>query len=315
MVKIHYDLSTFGARNPVVTTGTFDGVHLGHRTVIDKLKQLAAKFKGESVVFTFHPHPRLVTSPDETNLRLLTTIEEKTELFREIGIDHLIVYPFTKAFSQLTYAEFVKQILVNQIRTRCLVVGYDHKFGKNREGGYEYLQKCAREYGFDIEKLDALLLEENRISSTKIRDSLQEGNIRKANLYLGYSFTLHGVVVEGKQVGRKIGFPTANVETSDPNKIIPGYGVYVVKTLVDGHAYFGMLNIGTRPTFNHNADHRSVEVHLFDFQGNIYNKAITVIFIDKIREEQKFSSADALTEQLKKDRLTALQIIRSEANA
>ncbi|NCB09906.1 MAG: riboflavin biosynthesis protein RibF, partial [Bacteroidia bacterium] len=241
-MKIYHDLINFKARNPVVTIGTFDGVHLGHRMIIERLKELAQKYDGETVIFTFFPHPRLVTAPGETNLRLLTTLEEKKELFEDLGIDHLVVYPFTKEFSQFSYAEFVQQILAGQIKTRCLVVGYDHKFGKNREGGFEYLQECARKYQFDIEKQEPLSLDEKHVSSTKIRDALQSGDIKKANRYLGYPFTLHGKVVEGKQLGRKIGFPTANIEASDPHKIIPGYGVYAVKIDVNEISFSGMLN-------------------------------------------------------------------------
>ena len=293
----------------MVTIGTFDGVHLGHRMVIERLKELAQKYDGETVIFTFFPHPRLVTAPGETNLRLLTTLEEKKELFEDLGIDHLVVYPFTKEFSQLSYAEFVHRILSEQIKTRCLVVGYDHKFGKNREGGFEYLQECARKYQFDIEKQEPLSIDENYISSTKIRDALQAGDIKKANRYLGYPFTLHGKVVEGKQLGRKIGFPTANIEASDPHKIIPGYGVYAVKINVNEISFSGMLNIGSRPTFNQNADQRSIEVHIFDFNDDIYNAEITLTFIDKIREEQKFNGIEALANQLIKDKITALKIL------
>ncbi len=308
-VKVHRNLTQFRASNPVVTIGTFDGVHLGHQVVISRLKEFAREYNGETVIFTFYPHPRLITSPGETNLRLLTTIDEKIQLFNSLGIDHLIIYPFTLEFSQLSYSDFVKRILVDQIRTRCLVIGYDHKFGKNREGGFEYLQLCAQEFNFDLEKLDALLMDDIHVSSTKIRSALQDGKIHKANRYLGYEFTLHGRVVEGKRVGRKIGFPTANIEVSDPHKIIPGYGVYAAKVLLNGKTLAGMLNIGTRPTFNQNADNRSIEVHIFDFEENIYNVEVTLIFVDKIRNEQKFAGVNALVEQLKKDKIAALKML------
>ena len=294
----------------MVTIGTFDGVHLGHQKVISKLKNFASDHGGESVIFTFYPHPRMVTNPNETNLRLLTTLAEKQKLFAESGIDHFIVYPFTRAFSELTYEEFVKQILVDRLKVHCLVVGYDHRFGKNREGSFEDLQKCAEKYGFEIEKLEALLIDQADVSSTLIRNALEQGAIEKANKYLGYNYTLHGTVVEGYRVGRKIGFPTANIEASDKYKLIPGYGVYAVKVIIDGQMYKGMLNIGVRPTFNKNADNRSIEVHLFDFHNDIYNKEITLIFIGKIREEQRFNGIEELTEQLKKDKITALKILR-----
>ena len=311
-VKIHTNLKSFNATNPVVTIGTFDGVHLGHQKVILRLKEIAKKYNGETVIFTFYPHPRLVTSPNETNLRLLTTLEEKTKLFEKFGIDHLVVYPFNNAFSELTYTEFVKQILVEKMKTRCLVVGYDHKFGKNREGGFEYLKKCAVKFNFEVEKLNALFVDEENVSSTKIREALQSGEINKANHYFGYEFALHGTVVSGKQLGRKLGFPTANIETSDKHKIIPGYGVYAVKVIVNDQYYNGMLNIGTRPTFNKNADNRSIEVNIFDFSDDIYKQKITLVFFDKIRNEQKFSGVEMLVEQLKKDKKTALEIL-SEA--
>jgi len=293
----------------VVTIGTFDGVHLGHQKVILRLQEFAKKHDGETVIFTFHTHPRVITSPNENNLRLLTTLDEKIKLFEKYGIDHLIIYTFDKSFSELSYSEFVEKLLVEKIGTHCLVVGYDHKFGKNREGGFDYLKKCAEKFKFEIERLDALLVEEDSVSSTKIRNALQNGEIEKANHYLGYQFTLHGTVVEGKQLGRKLGFPTANIETSDKNKIIPGYGVYAVKVELNGADYNGMLNIGTRPTFNNNADNRSIEVNIFDFEGDIYGKEITLAFVGKIRDEQKFDNIEMLVYQLEKDKIEALKIM------
>lgn len=308
-VKTYSNLNSFSAVNPIVTIGTFDGIHLGHRAVINRLKEYAKIYGGETVVFTFHEHPRLVTSPDETNLRLLTTLEEKKQLFADLGIDCLVVFPFTKEFSELTYSEFIQQILVDKIKTYCLVVGYDHQFGKNREGCLEYLQQSSEKLNFKIEKLEPLLIDNTYINSTLIRHELQAGNITTANRYLGYPFSLQGKVVSGKEIGRTIGFPTANIQASDVNKLIPGNGVYAVNVKVDDKTFGGMLNIGTCPTFNRNADNRSIEVNIFDFDGNIYNKEITLFFIDKIRDEQRFDGAHALTEQLKKDKLTALEIL------
>jgi riboflavin kinase / FMN adenylyltransferase len=308
-VKIHNDISSFYAQKPVITIGTFDGVHLGHQKVIARLKEIARKHHGESVIFTFFPHPRLVTSPHETNLRVLTTLEEKKTLFARSGIDHLIVFPFTREFSQLTYSDFVEEILVKKLNTHCLVVGYDHRFGKNREGGFEYLQNCAHKFGFEIEKLEVLLVDEAHVSSTRIREALETGEILLANKFLGYRYTLHGTVIDGRRVGRKLGFPTANIQASDSHKLIPGYGVYAVKVLLSGKEFGGMMNIGTRPTFNKNADNRSIEVHIFDFSGDIYNREITLVFVDKIRDENKFSGVDALSDQLKKDKIAALKIL------
>jgi riboflavin kinase/FMN adenylyltransferase len=312
-VKLYTNLDKFKAQRPVVTIGTFDGVHLGHQKVILRLQEFANQHYGETVIFTFHTHPRLVTSPNETNLRLLTTLDEKIKLFEKYGIDNLIVYTFDREFSELSYTEFVEKILVEKIGTHCLVVGYDHKFGKNREGGFDYLKNCAEKFNFEIERLDALVVGEESVSSTKIRNALQNGEIEKANDYLGYRFTLHGNVVKGKQLGRKLGFPTANIEATDKNKIIPGYGVYAVTIELGNYTYNGMLNIGTRPTFNNNADNRSIEVNIFDFEGDIYGKGITLKFVGKIRDEQKFANIDMLVNQLVRDKLAALELLEGKA--
>ncbi len=309
-MKLHYNLDNFKASNPVVTIGTFDGLHKGHQLVVRQLKQLAKNWNGESVIFTFYPHPRIVTSPNETNLRLLTTKEEKIKLFESFGIDHLVIYPFDKSFSELSYTEFVKQILHEKMGTKCLVVGYDHRFGKNTEAGYEYLKTCAEKYNFEVKRTRALSVEADKVSSTKIRTALESGNIIKANHYLGYQFTLHGTVIDGRQIGRKLGFPTANIEASDKYKIIPGYGVYAVYTETEGKTYKGMLNIGMRPTFNNNADNRSIEVNIFDFAGDIYGKEVTLTFIDKIRDEQKFNGVEELVDQLKADKIAAQKILK-----
>ncbi|MDP2890737.1 MAG: bifunctional riboflavin kinase/FAD synthetase [Bacteroidota bacterium] len=309
-MKIHRNLNNFQAQNPVLTIGTFDGVHLGHRKIIGRLHDLAKTINGESVIFTFDPHPRKVVAPGETTLRLLTTLEEKIVLFEQSGIDHLIIYPFTPEFSKLTYEEFVEQVLVGQIHTKFLVVGYDHKFGKNRQGDFEFLKKCADRHEFQIEKLDVLLKNESHISSTKIREAIQEGDFETANAFLGYPFTLHGTVVEGQKLGRKIQFPTANIQASDPEKIIPGYGVYAVEITVKSQTFQGMLNIGSRPTVNNNADNRSIEVHIFDFESDIYGEPIELVFFKKLREEQKFLSIDALKEQLVKDKADTIAFFR-----
>ncbi len=310
-MKIHRDLNDFYARNPVLTVGTFDGVHLGHRKIIARLLNLAKAINGESIIFTFDPHPRKIVASAETNLRLLTTLDEKIELFEQSGIDHLIIYPFTPEFAQLTYEQFVEQILVGQIHTKSLVVGYDHKFGRGRQGDFEFLKGCADRHEFQIEKLDVLLMNESNVSSTKIREAIQIGDFDTANAFLGYSFVLHGTVVEGQKLGRQIQFPTANIEASDPDKIIPGYGVYAVQAKVQNKTYRGMLNIGSRPTVNHNADHRSIEVHLFDFDSDIYGEHLELIFFRKLREEQKFESLDALKEQLARDKADTISFFQA----
>ena len=305
-MKIHEGLNNFHAHNPVLTIGTFDGVHLGHRKIIAALHERAKTMNGESVIFTFNPHPRKVVAPGEGSLRLLTTLDEKIALFEQSGIDHLIIYPFTPEFSRLTYTEFVERVLVGQIHLKFLIVGYDHKFGKNREGDFEFLKTYADRFDFKIEKMDALLMNEASVSSTKIRAAIQLGDFETANACLGYPFQLHGTVVEGQKLGRQIQFPTANIEASDPDKIIPGHGVYAVQAMVQGNSYHGMLNIGSRPTVNNNADHRTVEVHLFDFDLDIYGEPIEVVFFKKLREEQKFPSIELLKDQLDKDKINTI---------
>lgn len=308
-MQIHYGLDKFSARKPVITIGTFDGVHLGHRKVLSKLRKIAADSSGESVVFTFYPHPRIIVDSKENSLRLLTSQEEKIVLLQELGIDHLIIYPFTEEFSKLSYAEFVKDILVDKMHLNYLVIGYDHKFGQNREGDFLSLRELSLKLGFKIERLDELISGDTVVSSTKIRKALDEGDIRKANQYLGYQYILMGKVIEGKQLGRKIGFPTANIECYDTHKLVPRDGVYAVRVEVNGMFYNGMLNVGIRPTVNYNADNRSIEVHLFDFDEDIYQADITLHFVEKIRNEQKFAGLDQLREQLIKDKESALHIL------
>lgn len=308
-MKIYRNINDFNVEAPIVTIGSFDGVHLGHLKIIERLNEIAHARNGESVIFTFAPHPRLILFPEEDNLRLLITLDEKIKLFEKAGIKHLIIYPFTKEFSELNYSDFVQKILVDKLKISTLVVGYDHKFGKNREGSFDLLKQLSEEYNFEVEKLDVLLMDNINVSSTKIRNALQEGNITKANKYLGYSFTLHGTVIEGQKIGRKMEYPTANIQASDPHKIIPGYGVYAVFVKVLDKRFMGMLNIGTRPTVNNNADNRSIEVHIMDFNGDLYQKEIEIEFIKKIRNEKKFASIDELKMQLGKDRISSIKIL------
>ncbi len=309
-MKIYHDTGNFRVDHPVLTIGTFDGVHLGHMKIIARLKEIASEIRGETVIFTFHPHPRQILTPEEHNLRLIHTLHEKTERLETAGIDHLIIYPFSAEFALMSYADFVKDILIDRLKTSCLVVGYDHKFGRQRRGDYEYLTQCAERYNFRIERLDPLLVDEVHVSSTRIREALEAGEITLANKFLGYPYELQGTVVKGEQIGRKIGFPTANIEASEVSKLIPGYGVYAVKVILEGHTCNGMLNIGTRPTFNLNADARSIEVNIFDFDDFIYGQDIKLVFYAKIREEQKFPGKEALTAQLHRDKLNALKILQ-----
>ena len=311
-MQIHYDLDNFKAVNPVVTIGTFDGVHLGHREVISELQRLSAISGGDSVVFTFEPHPRIVIAPEEDSLRLLSTKNEKINLMEKIGIDHLVIYPFTREFSKLSYNEFVTDILVGRMKISSLVVGYDHRFGQGRKGDFRSLEMLSKSLNFRVEQLSQLLVDNKIVSSSKIRLSLDAGDISKANHFLGYRYTVSGKVIEGKQLGRKIGFPTANVETFDRHKLVPGDGVYAVLVETGGKVYKGMLNIGIRPTVNYNADHKSIEVHIFNFDADIYDSEITLFFVEKIRDEQKFTDIDKLREQLIKDQIVALNILSKE---
>ena len=311
-MQIHYNLDNFVAVNPVVTIGTFDGVHLGHREVISELKRISTLSGGDSVVFTFDPHPRIVIAPQEDSLRLLSTKKEKINLMEKIGIDHLVIYPFTSEFSKLPYNEFVKNILVGRMNMASLVVGYDHRFGQGRKGDFNSLEILSNELNFKVEQLSELLVDNKVVSSTKIRSALEAGEIPKANHFLGYRYPLSGKVIEGKQLGRKLGFPTANIETLDDHKLVPGDGVYAVFVQTKGGIFKGMLNIGIRPTVNYNADHKSIEVHIFDFESDIYNSEITIYFVSKIRNEQKFDGIVELHEQLVQDRILALSILSGE---
>jgi riboflavin kinase/FMN adenylyltransferase len=308
-MKVYRDVRKFKVTKPVLTVGSFDGVHLGHLKVINRLNEIAEQNKGESAIFTFSPHPRLVLNPDGNKLRLLTTLEEKIHLLERSGVQHLIIFPFTRTFSELSYTDFVRLILVGQLNVDCLVVGHDHKFGKDRKGDFEMLKNLSLVFNFKLENLDALLTDNISISSTVIRKSLHEGDIEQANRYLGYTFCLTGTVVEGQKLGRKIQFPTANIEVSDSHKIIPSCGVYAVFVVVEGVSYRGMLNIGTRPTITNNVGQQSIEAHIFNFDENIYKKEVTIRFVTKVRDEKKFASIDGLRAQLEKDKHAVLSLL------
>lgn len=307
-MKIYEGLEGFEpVSNAVVTSGTFDGVHLGHQKILKRIREIARSIQGETVLITFWPHPRLVLHPHNHQLRLLSTFEEKANLLRQLGIDHLVTIPFTQEFSQMSSKEFIQQILIDRIHTRKLVIGYDHRFGKNREGSFEYLQQHSQEFGFELEEISREDVEEIGVSSTKIRKALESGDIRTANLYLGRPYELNGLVVKGQQIGRSIGFPTANIHVPNDYKLIPKDGVYAVEAKVEDQLYKAMLNIGNRPTVD--GTKKTVETHLFDFQGDLYNKLITVYFRDFIREEQKFDGLEALKKQLIEDQKTAKSVL------
>ncbi|OFY33877.1 MAG: riboflavin biosynthesis protein RibF [Bacteroidetes bacterium GWF2_38_335] len=307
-MKIYTDISGLQLSNPVLTTGTFDGIHRGHFSVLSHMKEKAALMGGESVVFTFWPHPRYVLQNSSGNLKLLNTLEEKKTLFERSGIDNLIIYPFTEDFASLSSRDFIQKILVEKIGVKHLVFGYDHQFGKNREGSFDSLKESSHEFGFSVEQVDALTIDGINISSTKIRHMLEAGEIDLANKYLGYNYYMRGVVVSGMKLGRKIGFPTANVSPDDDHKLIPPPGVYCVKVRVGNEEFAGMMNIGFRPTFGEN-NRETIEVHIIDFDREIYDNAIELWFVTKLRDEKKFDGIDALITQLKKDKEETIRIM------
>ena len=307
-MKVYHSISDFqNVSRPILTTGTFDGVHFGHKIIIDRLKEIAKNQNGETVLLTFSPHPRMVLFPDDHNLQLINTLDEKIKLLEQVGIEHLIIHPFTMAFSRTTSMQFVRDIIVNELNTHKLVIGYNHHFGRNREGSFEHLKEYAPLYGFEVEEISAQLIDDVSISSTKIRNSLLSGDVSKAADYLGYNYLLKGQVIEGQQIGRTLGFPTANLKVLDGSKLIPKDGVYAVHVEVKRQAFKGMMNIGNNPSFI--SKKHSLEVHIFDFDSDIYDEQIEVRFIKRIREEISFDNLDALKIQLEQDEDTAKAIL------
>lgn len=283
--------------NPVITLGTFDGVHSGHVKILQRLKQKAEAIRGTSVVITFDPHPRQVLFPHDDNLRLLNTLEERIENIGKHGIDIVIVQEFTKEFSRLTAIEFVRDYLINQIGLKELVIGHDHHFGRNREGSIEILKEMAQTFGFDLDQIPAQLIDEVSVSSTKVRNAIQTGEMQTANQFLGYNFCLSGLVVKGKGLGNQLGFPTANINIANPHKILPAFGVYAVRTFIDNTWYKGVMNVGIKPTVSTTAD-INVEVYIMDFSQDIYGKQIKVEVLKRIRSEKKFDSVNELKKQI-----------------
>ncbi len=308
-MKIHKNIKNIKIKSPVLTVGTFDGVHLGHKKILDVLVKEAEKINGEPVVLTLYPHPRKILDPSFKDLFLLNTLEEKAELLEKAGIKHLIIYPFTRDFASLTSCDFIEKILFNKLNVRKLIVGYDHRFGKDRQGNINILKKCTQPFNIDILKVDAFTLNNKKVSSTTIRNALLSGKIENANTCLGYDYFISGKVISGNKIGRTIGFPTANIEIHE-EKLIPENGVYAVKVLISEKEYAGMLNIGSRPTVN-TEKNLTVEVHIFDFQEDLYDKNIKIIFKHFIREEQKFPDKQALKQQLIKDKKEVLSLFRN----
>ncbi|MEN8225086.1 MAG: bifunctional riboflavin kinase/FAD synthetase [Bacteroidota bacterium] len=308
-MKIYHGLEEFdSAKNPVVTVGTFDGVHIGHSRIFKRMKKLAASCDGETVVVTFHPHPRLVLHSDSKDLKFINTLERKYKLIEDYGIDHLVVIEFTPAFSKTDARSFIRDILYKEIGICQLVVGYDHQFGENREGSFNELLGMADELNFNVEQIPVQDIDNIAISSTKIRNALKEGKIKTANALLGYEYSITGIVVRGNQIGRKIGFPTANIGMNDEYKLITAIGVYACRIQWKDRLMLGMGNIGYRPTIN-NSD-LTIEVHIFDFDEDIYDETISICFVDRIRDEVKFKNLEALKMQLIRDQETVKQRLK-----
>ncbi len=306
---IHDGCENLKLTSPVVTLGIFDGVHRGHRTLLSSLVSKAGEANGESVVITFSPHPRLVLSKDQANLSFLTTMKEKQKLLEKEGISHLIILDFNAEFSRINACDFVKEVLVNKIGTRHLLVGYNHHFGSKGEGDFNTIVKCSRSLDFKVEQVQGFHTEEGAISSSVIRRALTDGNLDTANNMLGYPYPLSGNVISGKKIGRSIGFPTANINPDDKNKLIPGNGVYAVEVLIKEDVYPGMLSIGTNPTVNENSSIRSIEVNIINFEKDIYGKEITVLFRKRLRDEKKYMNLNDLAKQMEIDKEDAIRLL------
>lgn len=308
-MKVYYsteELPVFS--KAVVTIGTFDGVHRGHQLILEQLKQEAGRIGGETVIITFHPHPRKVVAGGQP-VHLINTIGEKIELLDRKGIDHLVVVPFTPSFSQQSPESYVEQFLVKKFHPHTIIIGYDHRFGKGRKGDYKLLEDLSAHFGYQLVEISAQVINENTVSSTLIRESVSNGDITAANTLLGYDFFFEGRVVHGKKLGRDLGYPTANLEIENAEKLVPGNGIYAVTVSVDGSPELGgMMSIGIRPTIGGTA--RTIEVNIFDFDQDIYEKRVRVYVKKYLREEKKFDTLDALKDQLALDRIDTLNVLR-----
>jgi riboflavin kinase/FMN adenylyltransferase len=306
-LKIFHSIKSFSSNNQtIVTIGTFDGVHLGHQKILKQITKSAQELHCESLVLTFFPHPRMVLQKD-TEMKQLNSINEKLELLDNLGIDNLVIHPFDKEFSRLTAEVFVKQVLVDVFRVKKIIIGYDHRFGRNRTATIDDLNSFGETYGFEVEQISAEQINEVSISSTKIRNAILEGNVEIAASYLGYNYPITGIVSKGNQLGRTIGYPTANIKIVDDHKLIPLNGVYVAKSVINGATFYGMMNIGTRPTVDGST--QTIEINFFDFNQDLYNQNITVSLLKRSRNEQKFESLDALKNQLGLDKIAAQDFI------
>lgn len=308
-LKIFNSIKSFNATKPtIVTIGTFDGVHLGHQKIVAQITKNADALNCESLVLTFFPHPRMVLQ-ESTEMKQLNTLNEKIALLDNLGIDNLVVHPFDKEFSRLTAEEFVKKVLVDVFKIKKIIIGHDHRFGRNRTATIDDLINFGETYGFEVEQISAEEINEVSISSTKIRNALLEGDIELATNYLGYDYSLTGIIFKGKQLGRTIGYPTANITIEEDYKLIPNNGVYIAKSVLNDKTVFGMMNIGTRPTVD--GTKQTIEINFFDFKQDLYGQKITISLLHRMRSEQKFESIDALKNQLGKDKKTALAFIEN----
>ena len=310
-MKIHHTLNSYPKEASAITIGTFDGVHLGHQKIIKRLLSIAEEKGLQSVILTFFPHPRMVLQ-SAVEIKLLNTIEERQEILSSLGLDHLIIKKFTKDFSKLPADQYVKDILVDKLNAKYIIIGYDHRFGKNRRADISDLIEFGKLYDFKVEEISVKDVEEVAVSSTKIRNALNSGDIKTANSFLGYDYFLTGTVIKGKQIGKQIGFPTANINIKETYKLIPKNGSYVVKSYIDNTPFFGMMNIGTNPTVNGTI--QSIEVHFFNMNQDLYNKKLKIELLERLRDEQKFDSLEYLQSQLKMDKENALKLIEKKSS-
>lgn len=311
-MKVFHSINQFESKSKtIVTLGTFDGVHVGHKKIIERLLLNAKELNCESLVLTFFPHPRMVLQKD-SDVKLLNTIEEKSDLLAKTGLDNLVIHPFDQAFSRLTAEEFVKNILVDAFNIKKIIIGHDHRFGRNRTANIDDLIAFSKIYDFEVEQISVQEINDVAVSSTKIRNAILDGNIELANKYLNYKYSFEGKIVKGKQLGRTIGFPTANFELENNYKLIPENGVYIVESQINQKMFFGMMNIGFNPTVSGNT--KTIEVYYFDFDGDLYNKKISVSILHRLRSEQKFDSLEALKKQLNLDKSASLNFIKTNKN-
>ncbi len=306
MITVH-SITKYNEQKPIaITIGTFDGVHIGHRKILEKVINHAKNSDLSSAVLTFFPHPRMVLQKD-ADIKLLNTVDEKAAILEHMGLDILLIHPFTKEFSRLSATEFVRDLLVNKLKSKKIIIGYDHRFGRNRNANISDLVAFGNTFDFSVEEIPAQEIDDVSISSTKIRKALEQGDVETANAYLGYSYMLTGTVKKGKGIGRQLNFPTANLSIAESYKLIPKNGAYIVKSTIDNVVVHGMMNIGFNPTVN--GTEKSIEINFFNFNKDLYDKKIQVNLIHRLRDERKFESLDALKNQLAKDKKNSLEII------